>query len=512
MRIIEPAAAAALVKSGSTVAISGGGYRAVPESMLKAIAARYRAEGEPKELKVVCVAMLERTRGGVGGEGTGLNRLAIPGLMKTLISSSFSRAPEREVNRLITSGAVAAYNPPMGTVLQWLRAVAAGRRGLATEVGIGTYVDPRVEGGRVNAAAVEPMNRLIEVDGEEMLFYPRFEVDVGIVKASASDERGNLYVDREVYDHGSVDVAMAARGSRGIVIAEVNRIVRRGEMPARMVRIPGGMVNYLVVADEAPWEDEQAPVLIGAKPVDLPLPSTELRPRDIIATLAVEQLPDGAMVNVGAGIPMYDVPEAARRLGRTDLYFTVEQGPAGGWPQVGGVSRNPEAVLGQSEVFDFYEGGGPDYSILSFGEMDAEGNVNVSRFGRMLTGSGGFINIVHGVRNLIFCGTLTTGGLDLRFGDGVLEIVKEGRVRRFVPKVEQITFNARRALARGHKVSVVTERALFAVDRDGWRLVAVAPGISVETDVLALIPFPVATPTTVPLLPAALFRAPQPVA
>ena len=509
MKVLDPAAAAALIKSGSTVAISGGGYRAVPEATLKAIAARFEKDGAPRDLKVVCVSMLERTRGGVGGEGTGLNRLAVSGLMKTLISSSFSRAPEREVNKLILSGAVAAYNPPMGTLLQWLRAIGAGRKGLVTEVGIGTYVDPRVEGGRVNAAASEPMNRVIDVAGEEMLFYPRFDVDVGIIKASAADDRGNLYVDREVYDHGSLDVAMAARNSGGIVLAEVNRMVSRGDLPARMVRIPGAMVSYVVLSEEQPWEDEQAPVLLGVKPVELPPPSTDLRPRDVIASLAVNQLPEGAVVNVGAGIPMYDVPEAARRMGRTDLYFTVEQGPMGGWPQVGGVSRNPEAVMSQLDVFDFYEGGGPDYSVLSFAEVDGEGNVNVSRFSNMLTGSGGFINIVHGVRNVLFCGTLTAGGLDVRLADGRLEIVKEGRVQRLVPKIQQITFNARRALARGHTITIVTERALFSVTADGWHLLSVAPGVSVEKHILAHIPFKVAVPENVPLLPASLYRSAQ---
>jgi acyl CoA:acetate/3-ketoacid CoA transferase len=267
------------------------------------------------------------------------------------------------------------------------------------------------------------------------------------------------------------------------------------------------MVSAVVVSDEAPWEDEQAPLLLGQSPVDLPPPSQDLRIRDVIATTAVNLLPEGAVVNVGAGIPMYDVPEAARRNGRTDLYFTVEQGPMGGWPQVGGVARNPEAVLGQLEVFDFYEGGGPDVSILSFGEIDALGNVNVSRFGNMMTGCGGFINIAHGVRKLIFCGTVTTGGVELRIGDGRLDLVREGRVRRFVDRVEQITFNARHALSRGHTIEVVTDRALFSVTEDGFVLRAVAPGIEIGRDILDLVPFPIRVPDDVPYLPEQLYRS-----
>jgi propionate CoA-transferase len=507
MKVLTPTAAAALIENGATVAISGGGYRAVPESMLKAVAARFTAEQSPSNLSLVCVSMMERTRGGVGGEGTGLNRLAMPGLMRQLVSSSFSRAPEREINQLIRSGAIATYNYPMGTIVQWLRAIGAGRPGLVTAAGIGTFVDPRVEGGRVNAAAAMPLNSVVDFAGEESLFYPRFDVHIGLVKASAADERGNLYMDRQVYDHGSIDVAMAARACGGTVIAEVDRIVKSGELPARLVRIPGSMVSVVVVTDEPPFEDEQAPVLLGQAPVPLAPPSSELRLRDVIATMAVELLPEGAVVNVGAGIPMYDVPEAARRNGRTDLYFTVEQGPMGGWPQVGGVSRNPEAVMAQLDVFDFYEGGGPDVSVLSFGEIDAQGNVNVSRFGNMMTGCGGFINIAHGVKKLVFCGTITTGGADLRIGEGRLEIVKEGRVRRFVDEVEQITFNAQHALSRGHTVEVVTERARFSVTSEGYVLRAVAAGIDIQRDILDLIPFPVKVPDDVVRLPERLYRS-----
>jgi acyl CoA:acetate/3-ketoacid CoA transferase len=300
---------------------------------------------------------------------------------------------------------------------------------------------------------------------------------------------------------------MAVRACRGTVIAEVNRMVKRGELPARLVRVPGGMVDVVVLATEEPFEDEQAPVLLGQSLIELPPSSEQGRARDLIAMLALEQLPVGAFVNLGAGIPMYDVPEAARRTGRDDIYFTVEQGPMGGWPQVGGVSRNPEAIMGQLEVFQFYEGGGPDASVLSFGEVDATGSVNVSRFGSMMPGCGGFTNIAHGVRHLILCGTLTTGGLKERMEQGRLEILQEGRIKRFVDKVEQVTFNAPRALARGHMITVVTERGIFSVTKEGFRLDAVAPGIDVRRDVLDQISFPVKVPDKPRLLPEALFRS-----
>lgn len=354
-----------------------------------------------------------------------------------------------------------------------------------------TYIDPRSGAGRMNAATTGALASVIDVEGVEHLHYPTFSVDVGIIHASAADERGNLYMDQAAFDHGSIDVAMAAKNSGGIVIAEVGRLVERGDLPARMARIPGSMVDIVSVAVREPWEDESDPVILGATIHALPDPRPATLAREVVAEAAVGLVSDGGIVNLGAGIPMYDVPEAARRLGRDDIYLTVEQGPMGGWPRVGGVARNPEAILNQLDVFDFYEGGGPDVSILAFGEVDTAGNVNVSRFGDKMPGCGGFINITHGVRDLIFCGTLTSGGLDVRFEDGRAQVVTEGRHRRFVKSVQQMTFNAARALEAGTRVRVVTERALFEVTEGGYELTAIVTGIDLHRDVLERIPFPV---------------------
>jgi acyl CoA:acetate/3-ketoacid CoA transferase len=472
------------------VAISGGGYRVVPEALIEALAERFLAEGRPSGLTVVAIAMLERGRRGKGGANTGLNRLAIAGLMAKVITSSFSRSSAHELNVAIENDVVAAYNLPMGTLVQLLRATAAGRKGLATPVGIGTFVDPRRGGGKFNDAATDDICRIVDLAGEEVIYYPRLPVDVALVKGSAADERGNLYYDREAFDHGTIEVAMAAHQSGGRVIAEVNRVVPPGEIHPRMGRIPGRLVDAVVIQPDS-WEDEQDPVLSGARRAVLDPPLARNLPRDLIARMAVDRVAAGAMVNLGAGIPMYEVPEAARGMGRDDLYFTVEQGPMGGWPQVGGVSRNPEIILDQNEVFQFYEGGGPDVSILSFGEVDRFGNVNVSRFSGMMPGCGGFINIVHGVRELIFCGTLTTGGLEESVGPDGVRISREGRVRRFVEAVEQITFNARLGLAAGKRLTIVTDRGVLTVDRDGLALREVVPGVDVERDILGQIDFPV---------------------
>jgi propionate CoA-transferase len=490
MKILSAVEAVASIPDNAVVSISGGGYRVVPEALLAALEQRFVDTGAPRDLTAIAVAMVERSRGGQGGKGTGLNRLAKQGLMKRVITSSFSRSSAHELNVGINENLFSAYNVPMGTLVQWLRAVAAGRPGLETPVGLGTYVDPKSEGGRVNAAASEPISFTADLAGNETIYYPTFPVNVALVKATSADERGNLFFDKEAFNHGVLEGAMAARASGGIVIAQVNRIVPVGTIHPRMGVIPGAIVTSLVVEPEV-WEDEQDPLLSGENRATLPPVAERNLPRDVVARAVVEVIPEGAMVNLGAGIPMYDVPEAARLAGRSDIYFTVEQGPMGGWPKVGGVSRNVELIFDQQEVFHFYEGGGPDVSILSFGQVDRYGNVNVSKFSGMLPGCGGFINIVHGIQNLYFCGTLTTGGMEESAGPKGLTVNKEGRIQRFVQDVEQVTFNAGEAIRQGKNVTYVTERGLFRLTDRGLTLISIAPGIDLQRHVLSQIPFEV---------------------
>jgi propionate CoA-transferase len=492
VRILTAHDAVQLIPDGATVAISGGGYRVVPEALLEALSQVSRAGTGPTGLTAIAIAWLERARGGRGGDGTGLNLLAVPNLLDRIITSSYSRSRTSEMGAAIRADQLAAFNYPMGTMVQWMRAIAAGRSGLLTTVGLGTFVDPRVEGGVVNARAGKPLNRVVMVKGEEHLYYPALPVQVALVKASAVDPRGNLFFDNEAFDHGVQELAMASRRHRGLVIAQVNRLVEYGELHPRFARVPGPLVDVVVVQPET-WEDEQDPLLTGRDYSDLPSPGVGMEPRHAIARTVVELLPKNAMVNLGAGIPMYDVPEAARGLGRDDIYFTVEQGPMDGWPKAGGVSRHPGMIMPQLDVFDFYEGGGPDVSVLAFGEVGRNGDVNVSRFGDMMPGCGDFPNIVHGIKKLFFCGTLTTGGLDETIRQGTVDIRVEGRIDRFVQKVSQVTFNAQRALAAGHEVVVVTDRCILELRADGFEVVRIFPGVDLDLDVLAHIPFPVRT-------------------
>lgn len=504
MKIQSATEAVASIPDNAVVSISGGGYRVVPEALLAALEQRFLDTGSPRDLTAIAVAMVERSRGGQGGKGTGLNRLAKKGFMKRVIVSSFSRSNQHELNVGINENLFAAYNVPMGTIVQWLRATASGRPGLATPVGLGTYVDPKSEGGRVNALAVEPISFTADLAGNETIYYPSISVDVALVKATAADERGNLFFDKEAFNHGVLEGAMAARASGGIVIAQVNRIVPVGTVHPRMGVIPGAIVSSIVVEPDV-WEDEQDPLLSGEYRATLPPVAQRNLPRDVVARAVVEAIPTGLMVNLGAGIPMYDVPEAARLASRDDIYFTVEQGPMGGWPKVGGVSRNVELIFDQQEVFQFYEGGGPDVSVLSFGQVDRHGNVNVSKFAGMLPGSGGFINIVHGIKNLFFCGTLTTGGLEEEVGAHGLTVTKEGRIQRFVQDVEQVTFNAQMALKDGKTITYVTERGLFRLTDKGMTIISIAPGIDLHKHVLSQIPFEVIVPADLPIMSASNF-------
>ncbi|HEX7021805.1 MAG TPA: CoA-transferase, partial [Trueperaceae bacterium] len=506
MKIMDVASAIELVGDQATVAVSGGGYRVEPEALLEGLERRFLQRGSPQGLTLFCPSMVERSRGGRGGVGTGINRLAKRGLLSKVICGSYSRVKGAEINQLIYDDAVEAYNIPMGTAFKWLQAIAGGQPGLVTTVGLHTFVDPRQEGGRMNAAAREPLSRLETIAGHEVLYYPSFPIDVALIKGTTADERGNIYLDREAFSHGVLHTAMAAKNSGGIVLAQVNRIAQLGSIHPRMGRVPGGMVDVISVVPDV-WEDEQDPVLTGEITGVL---ATTIgiadSVRQAIARRALQEAQSDEVVNLGAGLPMYDIPNAAFASGRhQDIYFTVEQGPYGGLPRVGGVARNPEVILDSLEVFDYYEGGGPDLSCLSFAQVDAKGNVNVSKFAGMMPGTGGFVNIVHRIPRLVFCGALTAGGLVERAEGGRLVIEEEGRVKKLVPRVDQITFNGSVGLQKGQDVTVITDRAVFKLGPDGFALTEIAPGIDVTRDVLEQICFDVTVASDLKVMDEELF-------
>jgi acyl CoA:acetate/3-ketoacid CoA transferase len=506
-RFVSAAEAAAEIKDGATLVLSGNTYRLAAESVLAAIEARFVAEGRPRELQVIYPIMAERARAGSGGRGTGVNRLARLGLMRRVVGGSFSRDADKELNTLVTRGAVEAYNLPMGTIFAWMRATAAGSPGLLTPVGLETYVDPRREGGRMNRTTGAPLSEVVTVGGEEALFYPRQPVDVAIVKGTTADEGGAVALERDPFTLGVFHLALAARNSGGLVIAEVTRVAAAGSLHPRAVVIPGTLVDRVVVAPEE-FEDEHDPTMSGEvrpplRPARLPLDE-----KVVIARRAVRELRPGDVVNLGAGIPMYVLPHVAAASGVAGaVTFTIEQGPIGGLPAVGGVSVGPAAIIDSLQVFDWYDGGGIDVACLSFGEVDRLGNVNVARFGGLMPGSGGFINIAHAARKLVFCGTLTARRLRTTIGPAGLRIEREGEIRRFVPDVELVTFNGEAAVKKGQEAVYVTERAVFRRERDGLVLTEIAPGVDLERDVLGQVGFPVRVSPDLRPMAADLFAA-----
>lgn len=507
--LLDADEAVAGISDGEVITISGGGYRVVPESLLEALERRFVGTGSPHGLTCIAISMLERSRAGQGGRGTGLNRLARDGLMAELICSSFARSNDQELNCAIHDGAVRAHNLPMGTIVQWLRAIGAGHEALFTEVGLESYIDPRAEGGRMNKVTTKSIGDVMAIEGREYIRYPTRPVDTALIKATSADRRGNLYLDREAFSHGVLYTAMAARNSGGRVVAQVDQIVEDGTIHPRMGRIPGSMVDAVVVSEDE-FEDEHLPVLTGERREQIPRTRQPHNVRTMIAQRVVAEIPPYSAVNLGAGIPMYEVPIAAHAAGRDDIYFSIEQGPVGGLPRVGGVARNPDIILDQLEMFDYYEGGGPDLSVLSFGEIDRFGNVNVSRFGDKTPGCGGFPNIAHRIPNLVFSGTFTTGGLETDVVNGRLSIVREGSIRRFVAEVEQVTFSARRALQQGQRLTVVTDRCVLKVTPEGLVATEIAPGVDFDRHIQQQAGFKIAVDPRVKTMDISTFAETSP--
>jgi propionate CoA-transferase len=474
------------------VACSGFVGSAHPEALTAAIERRFLKEGRPRGLTLVYAA------GQGDGKTRGMNHLAHEGLVRRIIGGHWGLAPA--LGRLAVEGKIEAYNFPQGVISQLFRDIAARRPGCITRIGLDTFIDPRYGGGRLNTVTPPGPIELIELGGAEWLWYKSFPVHVALLRATAADAAGNLVMDREAIVGEILPIAQAARASGGTVIAQVSEIRPAAASP-HLVRVPGILVDRIVVAAPAEHEQTYAEAYNPAYCSPLP-PGSDLGhalasalPRDerrVIAARACDELPDHAVANLGIGMPEGIAKIAAER-GLLDRFtLTVESGPTGGIPASGlsfGASTYPEAIIDQPAQFDFYDGGGLDFAALGLAEIDAGGNVNVSKFGTRLAGVGGFVNITQTARKLVFCGTFTAGGLEVTLRPDGIRIVKEGARKKFVRTIEQVSFNARRALRNGQEVLVVTERAVFRLTDAGLELTEVAPGVDLETQVLAQMEF-----------------------
>jgi propionate CoA-transferase len=488
-KVVSAAEAMALVRPGDTVCCSGFVGIGTPDELLVALEKRFIDTTSPVDLTLVFAA--------APGDGAerGLNRLAHPGLVKRAIGGHWSLVPK--LGRMATEGLIEAYNLPLGTIAHLYRDIAAKRAGTLTKVGLGTFVDPRQGGGRINDRTTEQLVQLMQLDGEDWLLYGAFPIHVALIRATTADPSGNLTMEREALTLDSLAVAMAARNSGGLVVAQVERIAARGSLDPRAVQVPGILVDCIVVAAPAHHLQTYATPYSPAYSSEIQVPANAivrapLDERKLIARRCAFELPLGGVINLGIGVPEVVAAVAAEERILRHVTLTAEPGVIGGMPQGGldfGAAVNTEAMIAQSQQFDFYDGGGLDLACLGMAEVDRFGNVNVSRFGSKLAGAGGFINISQNAKRLVFAGTFTAGGLVVEIEDGQLRIAREGKVRKFVESVEQITFDGPGACARGQPVLYVTERCVFRLDAEGLELIEVAPGIDIDRDILAQMAF-----------------------
>ena len=504
-KLVPAADAIAIIRDGDTVAFSGFVGAGTPEELIAGLEARFLATGSPRGLTLVFAAAPG------DGKDRGLNRLAHEGLVKRAIGGHWSLVPK--LSAMAVDGRIEAYNLPLGTLTQLFRDIAGHRAGTLTKVGLRTFVDPRVAGGKINARTTEDLVRVMNIDGEEWLFYRAFPISVAMLRGTTADVAGNVTMEREALTLDNLALAMAARNSSGFVIAQVERVCAHGALNPRQVQIPGVMVDCVVVAKPEnhlqTYATPHSPAFSGELKVPLdsvaPMPLDE---RKIVARRCAFELPMGGVVNLGIGMPEGVAQVANEEKVLRYVTLTAEPGVIGGLPQSGldfGAAVNTDAVIHQNQQFDFYDGGGLDMACLGMAQVDADGNVNVSRFGPRLAGAGGFINISQSARRVLFAGTFTAGGLEVAIKEGTLAIVREGKARKFIKAVEQITFNGAYAAETGQPVLYVTERCVFRRTGEGMELAEVAPGIDVERDILAHMDFTPIVRNPVPM-DARIFR------
>lgn len=506
-RVVTADEAVRRIPDGATVAV-------VPmpsEALYPAFGRAFEEGGSPADLTVVWTAGI----GPFSEEARGMNHFAREGMVRRIIAGHIGL--NHSIAKLVATNRLEAYNVPQGALSQLFREIAARRPGVLTEVGLGTFVDPRLEGGKMNARTrdCEDLIELVTVLGEEKLLYKSFPVDAALIRGTTADPRGNISAEDEALDMECLAAAMAAKNSGGIVIAQVERLSDTPHRP-HDVYVPGIFVDYVVVAPSREAHPhtmfvEHDPCYSGQARADL---STAVKPmplgtEKIICRRAFLEMRAGMNVNLGVGIPM-GVAQVAYEEGLLDqVTLNTEVGIIGGLPEGGknfGPAKNPMAFLTQPSMFDFYDGGGLDLACLGMAQTDRAGNVNVSKLGPRLIGCGGFINITQSAKKCVFCGEFTAGGFDGAVEDGRLVIRQEGKVAKFVEDVEQITFSGAQARKKGREVLYVTERCVFQLVSEGLLLREVAPGIDVQGQIVDRMKFQPIIPADLPRMNEGLFR------
>ena len=488
-KVMSAREAVSRIRDRDTVATGGFVGTGFPEQLAVELEKLYLEEGRPRDLTLVYAAGQ-----GDGGE-RGLNHLGHEGLVSRVVGGHWGLVPK--LQKLAIENKIVAYNLPQGVISHLYRDIAAHKPRTITHIGLGTFVDPRSGGGKINSLTTEDLVELVDFDGEEYLAYKTFPINAALLRGTTADLNGNITMEKEALTLEALAIATAARNSGGIVIVQVERIVEPRTLSSRAVRIPGIMVDCVVQSQPEHHWQTFAEVYNPSFSGELRVPNTAIAPmeldvRKIIARRAALELKPGDIVNLGIGMPegVANVANEENILKRITL--TAEPGVIGGIPAGGlnfGAASNTDALLDQPSQFDFYDGGGLDIAFLGLAQADAQGNLNVSKFGPKLAGAGGFINISQTAKKVVFVGTFTACGLKMGIKDNQIKIPQEGKVKKFIQQVEHVTFSGAHAFKTGQQVYYVTERCVFKLEEQGLELIEIAPGIDLERDILAHMDF-----------------------